>query len=371
MIKNPLIISGFPNRALAREGKMIKVPGEHPGLRRMIQLFPSKWLKIPAAAIYLAVAALFLSLAGYASAGNSLYDMRSLLTQPHPFARTGETRRPVLPPPTAARTSASQPAADNSGVAAPAASLAAKEDDEDEDEPLDLDDLSGSKDGDDEEEPDINDPLEPLNRAIFAFNEVFNLAILEPVAKTYNFVTPEFIRERISNFLANIKTPVVLVNDLLQGEFERSLDTGARMVINSTIGVAGFFDVADEMGFKPHSEDFGQTLAVWGVGEGFYMVLPLLGPSNPRDALGKFVVDSFFDPLGIYLDNTGRDEIALSLAGVRGGTTYANIVEELGDLRETSIDFYGALRSLFRQRRKAEIRNSDDGIVPGIDSYAK
>lgn len=370
MVKNPLIISGFPNRALAREGKMLKVPGEQSGTRRMIQLFSSKWLKIPFVAVYLAVAALSLSLAGNASAGNSLYDMRSLLTQPHPFARTGDTRRPVLPPPSAAaRTNASQPAAGNPGNAAPGASLAAKEENDDE-EPLDLDDLSGANDGD-AEEPDINDPLEPLNRAIFAFNEVFNLMILEPVAKTYNFVTPEFIRERISNFLANIKTPVVLVNDLLQGEFERSMDTGARMVINSTIGVAGFFDVADEMGFKPHSEDFGQTLAVWGVGEGFYMVLPLLGPSNPRDALGKFVVDSFFDPLGIYLDNTGRSEIALSLAGVRGVTTYANIVEELGDLRETSIDFYGALRSLFRQRRKAEIRNSDDGIVPGIDSYAK
>ena len=192
-----------------------------------------------------------------------------------------------------------------------------------------------------------------------------------PVAKTYNFVTPEFVRERISNFLANIKMPVVLVNDLLQGELERGMDTGARMAINSTIGVLGFFDVADEMGFKPHSEDFGQTLAVWGVGEGLYLVLPLLGPSNPRDALGKFVIDRFFDPLGIYLDNTGRDDLALSLAGIRGITTYANIAEELGDLRKTSIDFYGALRSLFRQRRRAEIRNSDDGIVPSLDSYSQ
>jgi phospholipid-binding lipoprotein MlaA len=340
----------------------------------MIQKFPPKWLKILSPAIYLAVAALFLSLAGSASAGNSLYDMRSLLSQPHPFARTGDTRRTILPPRPAGAANPSRPAAGNPGGTAPTASLAAKkkDDDDEDDEPLDLDDLSDGKDGDDDEdEPDINDPLEPLNRAIFAFNEVFNLAILEPVAKTYNFVTPEFIRERIRNFLANIKTPVVLVNDLLQGEFERGMDTGARMVINSTIGVAGFFDVADEMGFKPHKEDFGQTLAVWGVGEGFYMILPLLGPSNPRDALGKFVIDSFFDPLGIYLDNTGRDEIALSLAGVRGVTTYANIVEELGDLRETSIDFYGALRSLFRQRRKAEIRNSDDGVLPSIDFYSK
>jgi phospholipid-binding lipoprotein MlaA len=339
----------------------------------MIQLLQPKWLKIPAQVIYLAVTAVFLSLAGSASAGNSLYDMRSMLNQPHPFAQAGDTRRAVLPPPATDSNISSQLSADKPGSTAPGLDRAAKgDDDDDEDEPLDLDDLSGTKDGDgEEEEPDINDPLEPLNRAIFAFNELFNLIILEPMAKTYNFVTPEYARERISNFLSNIRTPVVLVNDLLQGEFERGMDTGARMVINSTIGVLGFFDVADELGFKPHSEDFGQTLAVWGVGEGFYMVLPFLGPSNPRDALGKFVIDGYFDPLGIYLDNTGQDEIAFSLTAVRGLTRYASIVEKLGDLRETSIDFYGALRSLFRQRRMAEIRNFDDGVVPTIDSYSK
>ena len=320
------------------------------------------------AAIYLAVTAAFALFGGGASAGNRLYDMRALLTQPHPFARIGDTRTAVLAPVT--RRSGSgrlRLAAEKGGGAASGAVRSSKDKDADV-ESLDLDGLPGAQDGD-AEELDVNDPLEPLNRVIFGFNEVFNFFILEPVAKTYNFVLPEFARERISNFLANIRNPVVLVNDLLQGELERGMDTGARLVINTTLGLGGLFDVAEGMGFKSHSEDFGQTLAVWGVGEGFYLVLPLLGPSNPRDALGKFVIDSFFDPLGIYLDNTGRDEIALSIAGVRGVTTYANIVEELGDLRETSIDFYGALRSLFRQRRIAEISNSDDGIVPSIDSY--
>jgi phospholipid-binding lipoprotein MlaA len=314
------------------------------------------------AAIYLAVTAAFTAIGGCAWAGNSLYDMRAMLSQPHPFARIGDTRAPVLQPP-AARTAAA-------GPANPGKDPGQDPGKDEAEEPLELDGLPGSND-DDGDTLDVNDPLEPLNRVIFRFNEVFKFFILEPVAKTYNFVTPAFLRERIGNFLGNIKNPVVLVNDLLQGEFERGLDTGARLAINTTLGIGGLFDVADEMGFKSHNEDFGQTLGVWGVGEGFYLVLPLLGPSNPRDALGKFVVDSYFDPLGYYLDNTGRDEIALSIAGVRGVTTYANIVEDLADLRETSIDFYGALRSLYRQHRIAEISNSDDGLVPALDSYAK
>ena len=301
------------------------------------------------------MASTFLVYLPAASAGNSLYDMRLLLAQPHPFASA------VSPP-------ASAGGSERGTVVPPTAT--GETDNRKEEETLDLDELPGAKDAA-SEELDVNDPLEPLNRVIFGFNEIFHLFILEPVAKTYNFVTPEFLRERISNFLANIKSPVVLVNDLLQGEFERGLDIGARLVVNSTIGLAGFFDVAGEMGLKPHTEDFGQTLAVWGVGEGFYIVLPLLGPSNPRDALGKFLVDNYFDPLGYYMDNTGRSDLALAITGVRGVTTYANIVEEMGDLRGTSIDFYGALRSLFRQRRLAEISNSDDGTVPIIDSYSK
>ena len=120
---------------------------------------------------------------------------------------------------------------------------------------MDLDGLPGAQDGD-AEELDVNDPLEPLNRVIFGFNEVFNFFILEPVAKTYNFVLPEYARERIGNFLANIRNPVVLVNDLLQGELERGMDTGARLVINTTLGLGGLFDVAEEMGFPHYVLDY-------------------------------------------------------------------------------------------------------------------
>ncbi len=306
------------------------------------------------AAIYLVVATAFPLFGGQAWAGNRLYDMRTLLTAPHPFLTRDDAPPPAIGN-VRARRAGGKPAQE------------IKKDDEEE---LDLDNLPNAKNGD-REELDINDPLEPMNRVIFAVNEVFNFFILEPVAKSYNFIFPQFLRDGISNFLTNLNNPVILINDLLQGEFERGLDTGARLVINSTIGGAGLFDVADSLGFKKHNEDFGQTMAVWGVGEGFYLVLPLLGPSNPRDALGKFVVDSYFDPLGYYLDNTGRDDAALSITTVRGVVTYANIVEELDNLRETSIDFYGALRSLYRQRRMAEISNSDDGVVPTIDSYSK
>ena len=313
------------------------------------------------AAIYLVVATVFPLFGGQAQAGNSLYDMRALLAAPHPFLTRDEAPPPAIGNVRARRVGGKRV---NQGDSP------AQEINKDDEENLDLDNLPKSENGD-QEELDINDPLEPMNRVIFAVNEVFNYFILEPVAKSYNFIFPQFLRDGISNFLTNLNNPVILINDLLQGEFERGLDTSARLVINSTIGAAGLFDVADSLGFKKHNEDFGQTMAVWGVGEGFYLVLPLLGPSNPRDALGKFVVDSYFDPLGYYLDNTGRDDSALSITVVRGVVTYADIVEDLDNLRETSIDFYGALRSLYRQRRMAEISNSDDGVVPTIDSYSK
>ena len=227
------------------------------------------------AAIYLAVTAAFALFGGGASAGNRLYDMRALLTQPHPFARIGDTRTPVLAPVT--RRSGSgrlRLAAEKGGGAASGAVRSSKDKDADV-ESLDLDGLPGAQDGD-AEELDVNDPLEPLNRVIFGFNEVFNFFILEPVAKTYNFVLPEFARERISNFLANIRNPVVLVNDLLQGELERGMDTGARLVINTTLGLggaAGPFDVVESLLAPTHVRSHAECLARTGEDDGADVVV--------------------------------------------------------------------------------------------------
>src|SRR5690606_17780478 len=115
------------------------------------------------------------------------------------------------------------------------------------------------------------------------FNDMVDTLVLQPAAATYRFIVPEPVQDGIRNVLRNLNGPVILANDLLQGEFDRAGDTAMRFLINSTIGLAGIFDVASDWGYEYHDEDFGQTLASWGVGEGFYLVLPLLGPSNLRD----------------------------------------------------------------------------------------
>ena len=146
----------------------------------------------------------------------------------------------------------------------------------------------------------INDPLEPTNRAIFSFNQEVDTYFLRPVAQGYRFAVPRYGRDRVSDFLDNLKTPLYLANDLLQGNFTMAGATIERFLLNTTFGVAGLMDVADPLGIPGHQSDFGQTMGVWGVGEGPYLVLPLFGPSNPRDAVGM-AVESFGDPLDIYL----------------------------------------------------------------------
>jgi phospholipid-binding lipoprotein MlaA len=213
---------------------------------------------------------------------------------------------------------------------------------------------------------DINDPLESVNRVIFDFNEIIQDAILRPVTYFYNDTVPVTARQGISNFINNLATPVTLANDILQWEWERALQTIGRALVNSTFGIFGLADLAGELGVERHSEDFGQTLAVYGIEEGFYLVLPILGPSNPRDAIGKLVVDPYFDPIGVYLDNTDRDEIALGVSGGKGVEEYARIVDELDQVKKTSVDYYAAVRSLYRQKRKTEIHNGSILELPPI-----
>ena len=212
----------------------------------------------------------------------------------------------------------------------------------------------------------VNDPLESLNRSIFEFNEGLQDVLLRPIAKFYNTNVNLTVRQGISNFLDNLSSPVIFANDLLQGEFERALTTFGRAIINTTIGIVGFADVALELGLKRHDEDFGQTLAVYGMGEGFYLVLPIFGPSSPRDAIGKLVIDPYLDPLGLWLGNTDRQNIEYTLAGAEGLDEYAGIVDELNQVKKTSVDYYAAVRSLYRQKRKTEINNGSILELPPI-----
>jgi phospholipid-binding lipoprotein MlaA len=213
---------------------------------------------------------------------------------------------------------------------------------------------------------DDNDPLEPINRVIFEFNEFLQDVLLRPISKLYNENINVTVRQAIGNFLDNLSTPVVLANDILQGEFDRALTTFGRAMINSTMGIFGLADVASELGIEDHDEDFGQTLAVYGIEEGFYLVLPIFGPSNPRDAIGKLFVDSYFDPLGQWLDNTDQDTVNYVMTGTSALDEYAGIVDELEQVKKTSVDYYAAVRSLYRQKRKAEIRNGSELELPPI-----
>lgn len=213
---------------------------------------------------------------------------------------------------------------------------------------------------------DVNDPLESINRWIFAFNEFIQDIFFRPIATLYNDTVPEGARTSIGNFLRHISMPVNLANNILQGDPEGAMTTLGRFVVNSTAGIGGLVDVAGEAGMERRSEDFGQTLGVWGMGEGFYLVLPIFGPSNPRDAIGKFGIDPFFDPLGLYLSNTDKDSIAYTRTGVSGLDKYASVVDELNQVKKTSVDYYAAIRSLYRQKRKSEIVNGDELELPPI-----
>ncbi len=164
---------------------------------------------------------------------------------------------------------------------------------------------------------------------------------------------------------------MVLANDLLQGELERAETTLVRFFLNSTVGLLGLFDVAADWGYPYHDEDFGQTLAVHGVGEGFYLVLPVLGPSNPRDGIGR-LVDTFLDPLTYVAQANDAEEYLIARTVVSGIDLRARNIETLDDLKRDSIDFYARIRSLYRQSRANAISNGEgqgDIPMPGLYSF--
>ena len=215
---------------------------------------------------------------------------------------------------------------------------------------------------------EINDPGEPAMRAIFEVNLVLDKLLLKPAAEFYKGFMPPALQRGVHNFLNNLRTPIILLNDVLQGKFERAGTTLARFFVNSTIGVLGFSDQAAEMGMEFHNEDFGQTLAVWGADEGPYVMLPIFGPSNPRDAVG-LAVDFLVDPINIWASNTDRDAVIWARSGTRAVDQRARNFDIIEDLEKSSLDFYATVRSLYRQRRKDEIndgKSSGNMPAPGL-----
>lgn len=202
-----------------------------------------------------------------------------------------------------------------------------------------------------------NDPAEPLNRAIFAVNQGVDTVLLRPATIAYRTLVPQPARTGLRNALRNIRTPVILLNDMLQGEPQRAGNTLGRFVVNTTLGLGGLIDVAERYWGVPfHNEDFGQTLARWGMGEGPYMMLPLLGPSNARDTLG-FTVDIAAQPLTWV--GQGFEVSLLSYLRVGLGVLDARdaVQDTLDEVNRTSLDPYATLRSGYRQGRDAAIAN--------------
>ncbi len=209
----------------------------------------------------------------------------------------------------------------------------------------------------------INDPLEPTNRAIFEFNQAVDKALLKPLAQGYRAAVPQFGRDRVRDFLNNLRAPIVFANDVLQGQPDRAVQTAMRFAFNTGFGIAGLFDIAGEGGIPFHDEDFGQTFAVWGVPDGPYLVLPILGPSNPRDTTG-LAAEWLADPVNIWWDNTDKEWAIWTRTGVAGIDKRERFLDSLDEIERTSLDFYAAVRSLYRQRRDAEIRN--DTVVDKV-----
>lgn len=205
-----------------------------------------------------------------------------------------------------------------------------------------------------------DDPWERYNRAIYTFNDAVDSAILRPTAKGYRYITPDPVEQGISNFFSNLGTPLVALNQFLQADFVEGFSDLGRFLINSTIGIGGLFDPATEIGLVDHNEDFGQTLAVWGIPSGPYLQLPLLGPSTLRDTFGV-LGDSQIEPLYQYIDEPEKYYlIVLNVINQR-----AQLLS-LDERLSAAYDPYTFLRDAYLQRREFLIH---DGNPPVDDAY--
>ena len=213
----------------------------------------------------------------------------------------------------------------------------------------------------------VKDCFESLNRATFAFNQGLDKAILKPIAKSYRNL-PKPIKNGTSNVLNNLSNLITIPNNVLQGDLKLAIINTGRLVVNSTIGILGIVDVADNIGFpKYEKEDYGQTLGAWGIGPGCYLVLPVLGPSTIRDTAGSFVNVLGGDPwynASVDGNNEFLDEGIFLTSKMLGGVEFrANNIDSLDNLEKNSMDFYASLKSLYLQDRKLKIENIKRGNI--------
>lgn len=203
---------------------------------------------------------------------------------------------------------------------------------------------------------DNKDPLEGFNRGVYKFNDVSDKAVFKPIAGAYKAVMPTPVRSGVSNFFANLKTFVTTINQVLQFKFNKAAESAGRFVINSTVGIAGLFDVASKQGIPQYKEDFGQTLGYWGVGNGAYLMLPFFGPSTLRDTTGLIADSMTIDPIG-YIDDPRTRNIVI---GTKFIDTRAQLLPGSDLLDEAALDPYTFMRDAYLQRRANQVA---DGVV--------
>ena len=204
-----------------------------------------------------------------------------------------------------------------------------------------------------------NDPLEPTNRVFYAVNNGLDTVLLKPAAQAYRFVVPGGVRTGIHNVLTNLGTSVQLSNDVMQGKPRRAGDTTMRFLINSTVGLIGVFDVATGWGYPNHDTDFGLTLANWGVTDGPFLFLPVLGPSGPRDLVG-FGVDTLQDPFTWVGHTTALKVVNWTKLGLNTLDSRERFLDPVDQIKKTALDPYATFRSLFRQHRQGQIKELHD-----------
>ena len=214
---------------------------------------------------------------------------------------------------------------------------------------------------------ETNDPMEPTNRVFYEINDGIDTVVMRPLAQGYRAVVPPPVRTGVHNLLTNMGTPVVFFNDVLQDKPKRAGDSFMRFLINTTLGVGGIFDVATDLGYPHHDTGFGTTLALWGANEGPFLFLPVLGPSNPRDLAG-FGADIALDPWTWVGSGLGKRIFDWSRYGLGAIDQRERVLDALDDVKKSALDPYATFRSLYRQRRNAEIdaaRADHRGTVQG------
>ncbi|WP_374337174.1 VacJ family lipoprotein [Methyloversatilis sp.] len=215
------------------------------------------------------------------------------------------------------------------------------------------------------------DPIEGYNRAMFSFNETVDKAVIKPVAQGYDFIMPAPVQTGVSNFFANIADLWTGINNLLQGKAGDALSDAGRVLVNSTVGILGLFDVATPMGLEKHEEDFGQTLGRWGVGDGAYVVLPIFGPRTLRDTFG-LAADIYVDPVRDADGHRGYRNSAMALRAI---DARANLLKVESALEAAALDKYAYVRDAYLQSRRSAIydgsppREADDAAMTPVENF--